>query len=103
MSVLFKLFTKIDVRIAKKFNVLATLVDKLKAESFKKGDIIIQPTDSIDKIYIVYSGQVEQTHTRIQKESELLMAEDVLALWYLKERKHPQACAIKAKVKTPEA
>ena len=29
---MFKLFTKIDVRIAKKFNVLATLVDKLKAE-----------------------------------------------------------------------
>ena len=60
MSVLFKVFKKIDQRIAKNFNVLATLVNKLKAESFKKGDIIIKPTDNLDRIYIVYSGQVEQ-------------------------------------------
>ena len=56
LSIMHKVFKQVDQRIAKKFNVLATLVNKLKAVTLNKGDIIVKPDSKIDTIYIVYSG-----------------------------------------------
>ena len=61
LSILHKVFKAIDQRVAKKFNVLANLVNKLKAVTLKKGDIVVHPQAPIDTIYVMYSGQVEQS------------------------------------------
>ena len=61
MSIVHKIFKKVDHRVAKRFNVLATLINKIQTITLEKGDIIIEPNASIDKIYVMYSGQVVQT------------------------------------------
>ena len=90
LSILFKAFRAIDQRIAKNFNVLATLVMKLRAVEHGQGATLAVPHAPLDTIYIVYSGQVEQTYSEQQpRESQLLMSGDIIGLWYLKERRYP--------------
>ena len=59
LSIVHKVFKKVDQRVAKRFNVLAALINKIKPISLKEGDVLVQPDEAIDKIYIMYSGQVE--------------------------------------------
>ena len=61
MSIVHKIFKKVDQRVAKRFNVLATLINKIKTITLEKDDVIIEPNAPIDKIYVMYSGQVAQT------------------------------------------
>ena len=63
LSILFKAFRTIDQRIAKNFNVLAGLVTKLRAIECVQGNELAIPHAPLDTIYIVYSGQVEQTYS----------------------------------------
>ena len=58
MSIIHKIFKKVDHRVAKRFNVLANLINKIQTTTLEKGDIIVEPNQSIEKIYVVYSGQV---------------------------------------------
>lgn len=58
MSIIHKIFKKVDHRVAKRFNVLANLINKIQTITLEKGDIIVEPNQSIEKIYVVYSGQV---------------------------------------------
>jgi len=102
LSVIFKAFVKIDRRIASKFGVLATLIHKLKTATWHQNDVIIDPQDSLDTIYIVYNGCIQQSSVT-NPEAKVLMAEDILGMWSIKERTFPRRAGITAKVISEEA
>ena len=59
MCMLYKVFSKIEPAIAKRFRLLASLAAKMQSVEFDKGEHIIQTGQKMDKIYLIYSGQVK--------------------------------------------
>ena len=104
VAILFKIFQKIDQRVAKRFNVLAALTYKLRTKLLYKDDVIVQPDESLDTINIVYAGQIKQWNKKMpEQEPVLLQAEDIIGQFNIKERMYPRKCSLEARVVSKEA
>ena len=70
LSILFKVFRVIDQRVARRFAVLASLVNRLKCETFEQGDVIVgfddEPVTSIDDLHRLLTEERVGVETTIK-------------------------------------
>ena len=100
---LYKVFSKIEPAIAKRFRLLASLAAKMQSVEFDKGEHIIQTGQKIDKIYLIYSGQVKINAEIKDKEFNvpaMQQSGEVVGYWHFMSRKFKRSVRFTAQPHT---
>ena len=56
MCMLFKMFRRIEPKIAKSYNLLEALTARLVTRTFRQGQPLVSIGDRMDSIMLIYSG-----------------------------------------------
>ena len=87
MCMLFKMFRRIEPKIAKSYNLLEALTARLVTRTFRQGQPLVSIGDRMDSIMLIYSGQVRVTEMMLgAKQPQVLDSGEVIGSQFFSQR-----------------